>query len=120
MKDDYFKTEPKVITNSVIIAIYGYTLIVPPGPAHSLFFFVKSFYFGRQNEKEGNAEIIYRTINLHYINQENNFFDPNHFIFRFLQMFNCCFDETVNSLQIQDKKIQYFLINSKNKKKIYC
>ena len=38
MMDDYSKTEPKVITNSVIIAIYGYTLIVPPGPAHSLFF----------------------------------------------------------------------------------
>jgi hypothetical protein len=31
MMDDYSKIEPKVITNSVIITIYGCTLIVPQG-----------------------------------------------------------------------------------------
>ncbi len=36
--DEYSKIKPKVITNSVIIAIYGYTLIVPEETAQSQFF----------------------------------------------------------------------------------
>jgi hypothetical protein len=36
--DEYSKIKPKVITNSVIIAIYGYTLIVPQETAQSQFF----------------------------------------------------------------------------------
>jgi hypothetical protein len=72
-----------------------------PGLGHSLFFF-ELFYFGWQIEKEGNGEIRYRIINLYYINQENNFFDPNRIIFFFFEMFNYCFIETVDSLQIQD------------------
>ena len=98
--DDYSKIESKVITNSVIITIYGYTLIIPQG-YHILCFF-ELFYFGWHNEKEDNEEIRYRIINLYYINQENNFFGPNRIIFFFFEMFNYCFMETVDSLQIQD------------------